>query len=470
MNRAITVILALLWLAPAAIAAAGPNPVELVVSVVSLDSEKKPYRQGLGIVIGKDGKVLTSGAILGQCQAGIIKTGAGEMYLFQKVLQRDRFQDLALVQIEGENFPGAFIRLASGSPTAGPVQVAVQHNGSLQMRPASLVKTLPFSPRLVLLKIEPGDLGKDLGATVINGKGELVGMRHSFAGSPGKSDSFQFYLARDGSHLPREFILENAPKGNPESTATNSADFWEGVAASSRQDWKSAQDRFTAALSCPEKLPEAYFGRGVARFHLGEYGRAVPDFQEATRRLPRYALAFLYLGQAWERQEKVEEAKGAYRQAVAADPDLGEAWFRLGVLLYQLGRLGEAQECLQKAGDHFPQVAQRWWYLGGIAQAQRRWQDALEALNQAIKADPGFFPAYLEEGKLLVRDLGRPKEAVPLLKEAVRLDPRHALARYYLALAHLMCWNPAGVWEQYFVLQDLAPELAASLAAAMEKQ
>jgi tetratricopeptide (TPR) repeat protein len=108
--------------------------------------------------------------------------------------------------------------------------------------------------------------------------------------------------------------------------------------------------------------------------------------------------------------------------------------------------------------------------LAGIAQAQRRWQDALEALNQAIKADPGFFPAYLEEGKLLVRDLGRPQEAVPFLKEAVRLDPRHALARYHLALAHLMCWNPAGVWEQYFILQDLAPELAASLAAAMEKQ
>jgi tetratricopeptide (TPR) repeat protein len=241
------------------------------------------------------------------------------------------------------------------------------------------------------------------------------------------------------------------------------------VAASLRQDWHSAQDRFTAALSCPEKLPEAYFGRGVARFHLGEYGGAVPDFQEATRRLPRYALAFLYLGQVGERQGQVEQAKEAYRQAVAADPNLSEAWFRLGVLLYQLGSLGEAQECLQKAGEPFPQMAQRWWYLGGIAQAQDRWQEALEALNQAIKADPAFFPAYLEEGKLLVRDLGRPKEAIPLLKEAVRLDPRHAMARYYLALAHLMSWNPAGAWEQYFVLQDLAPELAASLAAAMEK-
>ena len=116
-----------------------------------------------------------------------------------------------------------------------------------------------------------------------------------------------------------------------------------------------------------------------------------------------------------------------------------------------------------------PQMASRCWYLAGIAQAQNRWQDALEALNQAIKADPAFFPAYLEESKLLVRDLGRPKEAVPFLKKAVRLDPRHAMARYYLALAHLMAWNPAGVWEQYFVLQDLAPDLAASLAATMEK-
>ena len=469
MNRAITLILALLFLMPAAPTAAGPNPIEAVVSVVSLDSQKQPWRQGLGIVIGKDGKVLTSGAILGQCQGGIIKTAAGDMYLFQKVLQRDLFQDLALVQIEGESFPAAAISAASGSQTAGPVQIVVQNNGAPQVRQASLAKTLPFSPRLVLLKIEPGDLGTDLGTPVLNSRGELVGMRHSFAGSPGKSDSFQFYLARDRSHLPREPILKNDPSPDAAPTAPDFADFWEGVAASLHQDWQSARDQFTAALSHPEKPPEAYFGRGVARFHLGEYGGAVTDFLEATRRLPRYALAFLYLGQVWERQGKVEKAKDAYRQAVAADPNLSEAWFRLGVLLYQLGSLGEAQECLQKAGDHFPQMAQRCWYLGGIAQAQNRWQDALEALNQAIKADPAFFPAYLEGGKLLVRDLGRPKEAVPLLKEAVRLDPRHAMARYYLALAHLMSWNPAGAWEQYFVLQDLAPELAANLAAAMEK-
>jgi tetratricopeptide (TPR) repeat protein len=468
MNRATPLILALLLLLPAA-PAAGPNPVVAVVSVVSLDSQKQPWRQGLGLVIGKDGKVLTSGAILGPCQEGIIKTAAGDMYLFQKVVQRDLFQDLALVQIEGESFPAAGISVASGSQTAGPVQIVALSQGALQVRQASLAKTLPFSPRLVLLKIEPGDMGKDLGTPVLNHRGELVGMRHSFAGSKGKSDSFQFYLARDRSHLPREFLLPNVPPGGPEPAATASADFWEGVAASLRQDWRSAQDRFTAALSGPEKLPEAFFGRGVARFHLGEYGRAVPDFQEATRRLPRYALAFLYLGQVGERQGKAEQAKDAYRQAVAADPNLSEAWFRLGVLLYQLGSLGEAQECLEKAGDHLPQVAQRYWYLGGIAQSQNRWQDALDALNQAIKADPAFFPAYLEEGKLLVRDLGRPKEAVLFLKEAVRLDPRHAMARYYLALAHLMSWNPAGAWEQYFVLQDLAPELAASLAAAMEK-
>lgn len=469
MNRPLIIILALLLSMPAAAAAAALNPLEAVVSVVSLDDQKQPWRQGLGLIISKDGKVLTSNAILGACPGGIIKTAAGEMYLFQQVLKRDLFQDLALVQMEGESFPAAAVSVASGPPTAGPVQIVAHHQGARQVLPVSLAKTLPFSPRLVLLKIEFGDLVADLGAPILNPKGELVGMRHSFAGAPGKSEPFQFYLARDRSLLPRDFLLATSPPGGAAPTATASADFWEGVAASLRQDWRSAQDRFTAALSGPEKLPEAYFGRGVARFQMGQYGQARSDFQEATRRLPRYALAFLYLGQVGERQGKMEQAREAYRQAVAADPNLSEAWFRLGVLLYQLGSLGEARECLEKAGEQFPQKAQRYWYLGGIAQAQNRWQDALEALNHAIKADPAFFPAYLEEGKLLVRDLGRPQEAIPLLAEAVRLDPRHALARYYLALAYLMTWNPAGAWEQYFVLQDLAPDLAARLAAAMEK-
>ena len=93
----------------------------------------------------------------------------------------------------------------------------------------------------------------------------------------------------------------------------------------------------------------------------------------------------------------------------------------------------------------------------------------MEAFNQAIKSDPGFFQAYLDGGRLLLEDLGQPNEAAVLLKEAVRLKPGQGLPRYYLALAYLTSWNRAGAWEQYFALRDISPELAANLARTLER-
>ena len=182
-----------------------------------------------------------------------------------------------------------------------------------------------------------------------------------------------------------------------------------------------------------------------------------------------YALAFLWLGKARERQGKAAAAAGDYDQAAKLAPDLIEAWFHLGELAYKGGELGKAKECLEKAKNDPAQGAKSWWYLGNIALKENRTQEGVEAFNQAIKSDPGFFQAYLDGGRLLLEDLGQPTEAAVLLKEAVRLKPGQGLPRYYLALAYLTSWNRAGAWEQYFALRDISPDLATNLAKTLER-
>jgi tetratricopeptide (TPR) repeat protein len=239
--------------------------------------------------------------------------------------------------------------------------------------------------------------------------------------------------------------------------------------SSLRREWPEAQKKFAAAITQPGVLPEAFFGRGVARYNQGDWEGAEKDLEEATRRLSGYALAFLWLGKARERQGKAAAAAGDYGQAARLSPDLIEAWFRLGELAYKAGELGKAKECLERAKDDPAQGAKSWWYLGNIALKENRTQAGLEAFNQAIKSEPGFFQAYLDGGRLLLEDLGEPKEAAVLLQEAVRLNPGQGLPRYYLALAHLSSWNRAGAWQQYFALRDISPELAANLVKPLER-
>ncbi len=447
-----------------------------VVAVVGLDGQGNPEFPGLGVIVGREGQILTSAALFSANQAGVVKTAASSFEIIQSLLHVDPLQDLALIQIKEKAPPPLPLGSAEGLRPQAKVWLPVKEGDSFRLQESQVTGIFPFSPRLTLLKLKTSDMEKPPGTPIFNRQGELVGMLHLFTTSSRQSDSFKAYLSWGKGYLPCNLSLKKENKkndGRPVNTAENPTlgkqlTFWEGVAASQRQSWPEAQEKFTATLASLGNLPEAYYGRGVARYHQGDLAGAVQDLAEASRELPGYGLAFMWLGRAWEHRGNREAARESYEKAVQAAPDFSEAWYHLGELAYLEGHLSQAKECLERASEDIPQAAARWWYLGNIARSQNRLQEALEAFDRAIKLDDKFSAAYLEGGKLLL-STGKPQEATRLLTRAVNLEPRRPLARYYLALAHLLSWNPAGAWEQYFVLQDLQPELAANLAAALER-
>ena len=79
------------------------EPAEALVSVVSLDEQGNPWRQGMGILVGKEGSVLTSASIMAECRSGVVKTADGALHIIQKISLWDSLQDVALLQIEPES-------------------------------------------------------------------------------------------------------------------------------------------------------------------------------------------------------------------------------------------------------------------------------------------------------------------------------------------------------------------------------
>jgi len=502
--------LGFLLLRPAALLGGEPDPSQAVVAVVSLDAQGQPRKQGLGVALGKDGRVLTSASLLAAQGAVVVRTGQGVKYLVQEILYQDALQDLALVKVAADQLPGVDLGAAGRVRPSETVRVGLRQKTGMVLQEIRVARVHPFSPRLTLVKLSPPLAEAEPGAPLFDSRGDLVGLVHTFAGSREGTAGFQVVLTRDRKLLPPEVWPNPAGKGSGEGKERGGAvppekklsspsgsppfgsgvgqatggvpekppekpgagaytAFWQGVRASLELKWQEAQERFAAALTVSGDLAEASFGLGVARYHLGNYEGATRAFLEATRHLPNYALATLWLGKAWEKLGNRAAAREAYQRAVKQDAHLHEAWFHLGVLAYQEGNLDQARECLVQAGDELALAAQRSFYLGVIARRRGRLEQAWAAFDEAVRRDAGFLPAYVEGGKTLL-DLGRPKEAVQILTELSRRDPKLPLARYHLALAYHAAWNTRGAWEQYLALQQLDPTLASRLAPILEQR
>lgn len=72
--------------------------------------------------------------------------------------------------------------------------------------------------------------------------------------------------------------------------------------------------------------------------------------------------------------------------------------------------------------------------LAEILLVRGKAQEALEFTARAVALKPGDAGVQVMQGKALILS-GRPGEAVPHLREALRLQPLHARARFWLALA-----------------------------------
>lgn len=146
----------------------------------------------------------------------------------------------------------------------------------------------------------------------------------------------------------------------------------------------------------------------------------------------------MQLGHAARQAGRSEEALGHYGQALARRPDSAEANGAYGVMLLHLGRVREAGPYLQKAEEILAKVAadgprqwQAWEKLGELMAQSRRFGEAAMHFARAVALRPGD-PSLLFKWARACFDSGRVEESLRILGDAARLAPGHpAILRLY---------------------------------------
>jgi non-specific serine/threonine protein kinase len=162
---------------------------------------------------------------------------------------------------------------------------------------------------------------------------------------------------------------------------------------------------------------EAYesFARGMMNLRLAtrdSMERAISGLEEATRHDPEYAMAWAALGGAYalkgsflSLQDLVLKGLEMERRALSIDPDLADAHSWLGSALLTLGRVDEA----------------------------------IAAVKEAIRIDPGNGQAHQALARALWVGKGDFAAAIPVFERSIVLNPEAGYS--YLQLGLLLSWE-----------------------------
>ncbi|MFT3914399.1 MAG: tetratricopeptide repeat protein [Anaeromyxobacteraceae bacterium] len=129
-----------------------------------------------------------------------------------------------------------------------------------------------------------------------------------------------------------------------------------------------------------------------------------------------------------------DRAIAHFERAIALGPDYAEGHKRMGLLLVELGRAGEALPHLRRALELEQGDPDTLLGLGRAAEQGGRLEEALGWYLRALALDARLSAAELAAGHCLVR-LGRPAEAIPHYGRAVAIAPGAAEHHFYLGWA-----------------------------------
>jgi len=200
-----------------------------------------------------------------------------------------------------------------------------------------------------------------------------------------------------------------------------------------------------------------------------DYRSEFAVWSDVAAKWPDSARAQLRLGILLFDDGRIDEAIAHYRRALRTEPDNPDALRSLGHALYDSGRLAEAIECYRAALRLRPDLAEVHNNLGIALVRTGRLTEAMAHYEAAIRLQPDYDKPHNNLGIALLQ-LGRMDEAAAQFATAVRLNPQFADAQMNLGNVLLQAGRPEEAIAHYEQAIRAEPDLAdahANLAIAL---
>jgi Tfp pilus assembly protein PilF len=162
--------------------------------------------------------------------------------------------------------------------------------------------------------------------------------------------------------------------------------------------------------------------------------------QDLATKAPMSSPAHELLAESYESQGKWKQAQKEYQGILVQNPNAPGIHFRVGRLL--LSQPNPSPDVADQAKHEFEQELQidptnagAEYVLGELARQNQQWDEAVTRFSRAAKLDAHFGEAFLGLGMSLLAEK-KYADALDPLETAVRLEPGNPDAHYNLAMAY----------------------------------
>jgi tetratricopeptide (TPR) repeat protein len=128
------------------------------------------------------------------------------------------------------------------------------------------------------------------------------------------------------------------------------------------------------------------------------------------------------LGVAYFHLDRIAEAKRAFDELIAQEPDNAFAWVHLSHVHEAMDAPAEALRAARRAVELNPRIARTHRRLAEVLRRLGRFDDALASYDEAVRRDPDD-PELLLDAAALAADMGREEDAVARLSRVEVLRP-----------------------------------------------
>jgi tetratricopeptide (TPR) repeat protein len=166
--------------------------------------------------------------------------------------------------------------------------------------------------------------------------------------------------------------------------------------------------------------PEFHLILGKAYLYRRQLNEALSELNLASNADPNLPFVHLNLGIVYMRLNQNESAEAEFLKGVAIEPDLADNYEQLGILSLRLQREADAERYLKEAIQHDPRMPTSHFVLAKIYLQQQEFQQALGAIDSALRLATDSQSVHYLRGRILTR-LGRREEAEAEFSAAQRI-------------------------------------------------